>query len=112
MTAAVLSIGTEITRGELVNTNASWLAERLTLLGFEVQEIVSVDDHVGRIVETLQRLASRHRVVVSTGGLGPTTDDLTTEAAAQALGVGLERHEPSLDAIRRRFASLGREMSR
>lgn len=112
MTAAVLSIGTEITRGELVNTNATWLAERLTRLGFEVQELATVDDDVGRIVEAVRRLASRHRVVVSTGGLGPTTDDLTTVAVAEALGVGLERHEPSLDAIRGRFAALGREMSR
>lgn len=111
MTAAVLSIGTELTRGELVNTNASWLAERLTLLGFEVLELATVDDHRERIAEALARLASRHRVVIATGGLGPTTDDVTTEAAAKALGVALERHEPSLDAIRRRFAALGREMS-
>lgn len=111
MTAAVLSIGTELTRGELVNTNASWLAEQLTLLGFEVCEVVTIDDHVGRIVETLTRLAERHRVIVATGGLGPTTDDLTTEAAARAMGVELQRHEPSLDAIRRRFVALGREMS-
>ncbi|MDQ3033361.1 MAG: competence/damage-inducible protein A [Myxococcota bacterium] len=111
MTAAVLSIGTEITRGELVNTNARWLAERLTLLGFEVCELVTVDDSIDRIAETLTRLAAQHRVIVSTGGLGPTTDDLTTAAAAKALGVGLERHEPSIEAIRRRFASFGREMS-
>lgn len=111
MTAAVLSIGTELTRGELVNTNAAWLAERLTLLGFDVPELVTVDDHVGRIVEAVQRLASRHRVVISTGGLGPTTDDLTAEAAAKALGVGVARHEPSIEAIRRRFQALGREMS-
>lgn len=111
MTAAVLSIGTELTRGELVNTNASWLAERLTLLGFEVQEVATVDDHVGRIAETVTRLAARHRVIVSTGGLGPTTDDLTTEAVARALGVALERHEPSIEAIKRRFTAMGREMS-
>ncbi len=111
MTAAILSIGTELTRGELVNTNASWLAERLTWLGFEVREHVTVDDHVGRIVSALDRLAGEHRVIVATGGLGPTTDDLTTESAASALGVKLERHEPSVDTIRRRFAALGREMS-
>lgn len=111
MTAAILSIGTELTRGELVNTNASWLAERLTWLGFEVSELSTVDDHLPRIVTTLERLASCHRAVVVTGGLGPTTDDLTTEAVAAALGVRLERHEPSVNAIRRRFASLGRDMS-
>lgn len=111
MTAAVLSIGTELTRGELVNTNAAWLAERLTLLGFDVTELGTIDDHVERIVETVRRLAARHRVVIATGGLGPTTDDLTAEATAAALGVRLARHEPSLEAIRRRFRALGREMS-
>jgi nicotinamide-nucleotide amidase len=111
VTAAVLSIGTELTRGELVNTNASWLAERLTVLGFEVLELATVDDDVARIVETVARLGARHRVIVSTGGLGPTTDDLTTAAVAKAVGAPLERHEPSLEAIRRRFTSLGREMS-
>lgn len=111
MTAAVLSIGTELTRGELVNTNASWLAERLTLLGFEVLEHATVDDDVGRIADAVTRLASRHRVIVCTGGLGPTSDDVTTAAIARAMGVGLERHEPSIEAIQRRFAALGREMS-
>lgn len=111
MTAAVLSIGTELARGELVNTNASWLAERLTMLGFEVNEHATVDDHLDRIGEIATRLGGRNRVIVSTGGLGPTTDDRTSEAIARALGVGLERHEPSLDAIKRRFAALGREMS-
>lgn len=111
MTAAVLSIGTELTRGELVNTNAAWLAEHLTMLGFEVPELATIDDHVERIVETVRRLAARHRVVIATGGLGPTSDDLTAEAVAVALGVELARDEPSLEAIRRRFQALGREMS-
>jgi nicotinamide-nucleotide amidase len=110
MPAALLSIGTELTRGELVNTNASWLADRLTTLGFDVDAIETIPDDRATIVETLRRLATRHRVVVVTGGLGPTTDDLTSACAAEAAGVPLERHEPSLEAIRRRFASLGREM--
>lgn len=108
---AILSIGTELTRGELVNTNATWLAERLTANGFEVAAIETIPDVRALIVETLWRLAARHRVVVCTGGLGPTTDDLTTACAAEAAGVPLTRHEPSLEAIRRRFASLGREMT-
>ena len=111
MSAAVLSIGTELTRGELVNTNATWLAERLTEAGFEVTEHLVIDDDEARIVSALGALGARHRVVVSTGGLGPTTDDLTSAAVARALGVPLERHQASLDAIRRRFASFGREMS-
>lgn len=111
MTCAILSIGTEITRGELVNTNAAWLAASLTDLGFEVIEQATIDDDEKRIVATLQRLAKSARVVISTGGLGPTTDDLTTKAVASALGVPLVRDEGSLDHIRRRFERLGRTMS-
>ncbi len=111
MTCAVLCIGTELTRGELVNTNAPWLASNLTALGFEVIEDVVVDDDRARIVATVQRLARNVRVLVCTGGLGPTTDDLTTAAVAEALGVGLVRHEASLEAIRRRFEKVGRTMT-
>lgn len=111
MIAAVLSIGTELTRGELVNSNAAWLSEQLTALGFEVQRHVTVDDDVPRIVEIVTSLAATHQVVVSTGGLGPTTDDLTTEAVAQALGVALVRDHGSLDRIRSLFATRGRTMS-
>jgi nicotinamide-nucleotide amidase len=111
MTCAVLSIGTEVTRGELVNSNAAWLGAELTAIGFEVVEHSVVDDHRGRIADALQRLAQRVRVVVSTGGLGPTTDDVTTEAVAAALGVGIVRDTASLDHIRRRFEKAGRTMS-
>lgn len=111
MTAAVLSIGTELTRGEIVNTNAAWLAARLTALGFEVLASDTVDDDVERIDASLRRLGAGHRVVVCTGGLGPTSDDLTAAAAARAAGVGLVRHEPSIDAMRRRFERVGRAMS-
>src|SRR5689334_13060201 len=111
MGAAVLSIGTELTRGELVNTNACWLAERLTELGFTVDEVATVPDETGMVAETLTRMATRHRAIVATGGLGPTTDDLTAAAVARALGVSLVRHEPSLDALRRRYSAQGREVT-
>lgn len=111
MTCAVLSIGTEITRGELVNSNAAWLSSALTDLGFEVVEIASVADDKKRILDVLERLGRSVRVIVCTGGLGPTTDDLTTEAVASALGAKLVRDEASLEAIRRRFERLGRTMS-
>jgi nicotinamide-nucleotide amidase len=111
MTCAVLCIGTELTRGELLNTNATWLSESLTSLGFEVVEDVVVDDDRSRIIATLERLGRSVEIIVSTGGLGPTTDDLTTEAAAHALGVELLRHEPSIEHIRRRFERAGRVMS-
>jgi nicotinamide-nucleotide amidase len=111
MTAAIFSIGTEITRGEITNTNASWLSAELTAMGFEVHESVSVDDHPARIIAALRRLAHSHAVVVATGGLGPTTDDLTAASVAQALGVPLVRDSSSLEAIRRRFEAAKRVMS-
>ena len=102
MTCAVLCIGTELTRGELVNTNAAWLASALTDLGFDVIEDIVVDDDSARIAATLDRLGKTVRVLVCTGGLGPTTDDLTTQAVAGVLGVKVVRDDASLEAIRRR----------
>ena len=109
--AAVLSIGTELTRGELVDTNAAWLSERLTSLGLSVRMRLTVDDDVERIVEALGLIAASSKFVVVTGGLGPTTDDMTTEAAARALGVSLVRDPGSLEHIRRIFQMIGRPMS-
>lgn len=109
--ASILSIGTELTRGELVNTNASWLAAQLTDVGFEVVAIDTVDDDEGRIIEALRRLGGRSRVILCTGGLGPTTDDLTTATVAKLLGRSLVRHEPSFEAMRRRLEKQGREVS-
>ena len=111
MTAAVLSIGTELSRGELVNTNGPWLAAQLVAIGFEVFEHAIVDDDRARIIAALERLARTASVIVCTGGLGPTTDDLTTEAVATSLGVPLQRDETSLEHIRRRFEKAGRTMS-
>lgn len=111
MSAAVLCIGTELTRGEIVNTNASWLAEELTDRGIEVGAIETIADDRPLIVETLHRLSAKHLVIVCTGGLGPTTDDITSECVAEALGVPLVRDEASLAAIRTRMEKFGRVMA-
>jgi nicotinamide-nucleotide amidase len=111
MIAAVLSTGTELTRGELVNTNATWIASELTQLGVAVVAIDTVDDDIERIARAFHRLASSHDIVVCTGGLGPTTDDVTAAALAQAAAVALETHEPSLLAIRARLSMLGRTLT-
>jgi nicotinamide-nucleotide amidase len=111
MSAAILCIGTELTRGELQNSNATWLAEALTTLGLEVLAIDCVDDDRARIETALLRLSHSHDVVVCTGGLGPTTDDITTECAARVAGVELIRDEPSLEKIRERLSRFGREMA-
>jgi len=111
MSAAILCIGTELTRGELQNSNATWLAEALTTIGFDVQDIACVDDDRERIEAALTRLTQEHDIVVCTGGLGPTTDDITTECAARLAGVELVRDETSLAAIRERLARFGRPMA-
>ncbi|MDD9937011.1 MAG: competence/damage-inducible protein A [Myxococcales bacterium] len=110
MRAAILSIGTELTRGELVNSNATWLSERLTALGFEVVEHAVVPDDSERIGATVSRFGREVKLVLGTGGLGPTSDDLTADAVAAMLGVSVVRHEPSLERIRARYRRIGREM--
>src|SRR5262245_61565796 len=111
MTATVLCTGTELTRGELLNSNATYLAEALTALGFEVVALDAVGDDAERIVRALDRLGSEHDVVVCTGGLGPTTDDHTSECVARLLGVPLVRDEASLETIRARLERAGRKMA-
>jgi nicotinamide-nucleotide amidase len=111
MSAAVVAIGTELTRGELVNGNARWLSERLTELGFTVTTHVTVADDAERIRGTLLSLGRESKVIVCTGGLGPTSDDLTTQAVADALGVALVRDEESLAKIEARFRARNRVMT-
>jgi nicotinamide-nucleotide amidase len=111
MTAAILCIGTELTRGELVNTNASWLAESLTRIGLEVTALDCVDDDRERLEACLRRLGAEHRVLVCTGGLGPTTDDITTECAARVAARPLVRDQGSLEAIERLLARFGRKLA-
>jgi nicotinamide-nucleotide amidase len=108
MTAAVLCIGTELTRGELLNSNATWLAESLTRIGLEVTAVDCVDDDHARIEACLRRLAAAHQAIVCTGGLGPTTDDMTTESAARVAGVTLVRDAASLEHIAERLRRYGR----
>lgn len=110
MTAAIVAIGTELTRGELINGNARWLSDRLTDLGFSVVEHATVPDDAERIRGTLLRLGKEVKVIVCTGGLGPTSDDLTTLAVADALGVPLVRDAASLAEIEARHRKRGREM--
>ncbi|MFO0759052.1 MAG: CinA family nicotinamide mononucleotide deamidase-related protein [Byssovorax sp.] len=111
MTVALLSIGTELTRGEIANTNASWLAAELTGSGFHVVHVAVVPDDHKAVVQAIQKLCATYRLVIATGGLGPTTDDLTAAAAADAAGVELLRDESALLAIRRRVESRGKTMN-
>jgi nicotinamide-nucleotide amidase len=111
-TAVVLSIGTELTRGELLNGNARWLADRLVGLGFNVVEHTTVPDDAERIRGTLLRIARTEevQVIVCTGGLGPTSDDITTAVVADALGVALVRDDATVAWIETRFRVHRRDM--
>ena len=86
MKAEIVAIGTEILLGEIVDTNSSWIAQRLPALGIDLNHTSVVGDNLGRVTETLGRAWERADLVVTTGGLGPTEDDLTRESIARLLG--------------------------
>lgn len=92
MKAEILSIGTELLLGQITDTNASWLAGRLADLGIDCLWVSTVGDNLGRATEVISRALGRSDLVVCTGGLGPTEDDLTREAIAAAVN-----ETPSVD---------------
>ena len=110
MRAEVVSIGTEITSGRNLDTNGQWLSLRLSELGIPVAFHTSVADDLGDNAAVFRAALARADVVVATGGLGPTLDDLTREALARAASVELVEHSESLEVIRGMFAKRGREM--
>src|SRR4051812_17098625 len=86
MRAEIVSIGTELLLGSITDTNASYLAQRLAALGIDCFYVSQVGDNQARIVDTLQRAVARSELVITTGGLGPTGDDLTRESIADLVG--------------------------
>jgi len=108
--AEIVAVGTEILLGQIPNSNAQWIGERLAAIGVDVLHHQAVGDNVERIVEAIALAASRANVVVVTGGLGPTQDDVTRQALAAIAGVELERRPELEEAIRETFARAGREM--
>lgn len=107
----VLTIGDELVEGRLVDTNAGWISERLADAGLAVARHVSVGDDRDEIVDALREAAARSDAVLVSGGLGPTTDDLTARCAAAAAGVAVARHPEALAHVERFFADRGRSMS-
>ena len=103
----VVGVGTELLLGQIANTNARWIGERLAEIGADVLYHQVVGDNQKRIVDVVRVAVSRSDVVLVTGGLGPTEDDITRDAIAAVLGVALER-DPSLERrLRERFAGRG-----
>lgn len=110
MHAEVISIGDELTSGQRLDTNSQWLSQRLGELGIAVQFHTTVADDLVANVEVFRQAVGRADVVVATGALGPTADDLTREALAKMLGVELVLDQASLDHIRSLFARRARPM--
>jgi molybdenum cofactor synthesis domain-containing protein len=101
--ATILTIGNELVSGDVPNTNASWLAQRLAPLGVGVRMIAAVPDEIEAIAEFVRLEAPRTDVLLVTGGLGGTPDDLTREALAHAFGVGQEEVADLAADLRSRF---------
>lgn len=110
MNAEILSVGTELLLGNIVNTNTQYLANGLAQLGVNVLYQSVVGDNEARLIEALKLALSRSDIVITTGGLGPTGDDITRETIAKVIGRRLVRHEHSMEVIRGYFARTGRKM--
>lgn len=106
----ILAVGTELLLGQLVDTNSAHVAQTLAECGIDVYVMHAVGDNRERIAGAMRAALDRADGLVTTGGLGPTIDDLTKEAACDALGCDTEVHEPSLHAMQALFDRLGRVM--
>lgn len=109
--AEILCVGTELLIGDIVNTNAAYLARRLATLGIGVYRQSVVGDNAERLADDLRVALSRADLVITSGGLGPTADDLTKETAARVFGRKMQCHIPSLERIEAYFAATGRVMT-
>ena len=110
MNAEIISIGTELLMGELTDTNASWIAGRLPPLGIQLQWVSIIGDDLPKLAEAFRRGMERSDIIFTTGGLGPTQDDLTREAVAAALDETPAVQEQELENLRQWFRNRGQDM--
>jgi nicotinamide-nucleotide amidase len=108
--AVILSTGDEITTGKVVDSNSNYIADRLNESGVELVSVITVGDVPERLEWAWRTAMQLADVVISTGGIGPTADDLTTETVARITGKSLWRDEPSVEHMKRLFSALGRPM--
>ncbi len=110
MKAEILSVGTELLLGQIVDTNANYLAQQLPALGLDLYYVSQVGDNLQRLADAFARALERSDVVISTGGVGPTEDDLTREAIARVFGEELQVQPELEQQLREFFARRGRTM--
>ena len=107
LTAEIIAIGSELLAPDRTDTNSLWLTEQLNRIGIDVKLKTIVGDDDARLEELIKDAVKRSRVVITTGGLGPTEDDITRKVVARALGRRLALDEKVLAEIRERFKSFG-----
>ncbi|SDW25760.1 competence/damage-inducible protein A [Paenibacillus sp. CF384] len=110
MRAEIIAVGTELLLGQTVNTNATYLSQGLAELGVDVYFQTVVGDNAGRIRQAIELARTRADLILFTGGLGPTMDDLTKDALADYLNRSIAIHQPSMDKIEVMFSSRGIHM--
>ena len=110
MRATILTIGDELLIGQIVNSNAAWIGERLVEIGVRPLRMLTVGDEKGIMTDALTQAMRDTRIVIMTGGLGPTHDDITRDVIAGAFDVDLEFHPEIVGQMKRRFEAREREM--
>jgi len=108
--AEVITIGDELLIGQVIDTNSAWLGQRLNPAGVEIKQITSVSDDADHIVEAIESARKRVNILILTGGLGPTRDDITKTTLANYFGVGLKMDEKALEIVRDIFAKRNSPM--
>lgn len=111
MNAEIISVGTELLLGEILNTDAQFLSEELSQLGIDVYCQTVVGDNAKRLSDSIKTALERSDIVITSGGLGPTPDDLTKEVLSECMGEKLVMDDESLEHIKNYFKSIGHEMS-
>jgi len=111
VTAAVLVIGDEILSGRTKDRNIGYIADYLTAIGIDLREVRVVADDAAAIVDALNALRAKYTYVFTTGGIGPTHDDITADCVAEAFGVALEFHSDAIAIIKERLAKTGGELN-
>ena len=111
MKAVIISIGNELLRGRTVNTNAAEIGQKLTLAGNDVYRGFTVQDNESEISWALTQALNAADLIVTTGGLGPTYDDITVQSIAKALGLKLIEDPTALEIIKKKYIALGVELT-
>src|SRR5271168_2622922 len=111
VTAALLVIGDEILSGRTKDKNIGYTAEFLTAIGIDLKEVRVVPDEEPEIVAALNALRARYTYVFTTGGIGPTHDDITADAVAKAFGVAIDYHPGAVEILQVRLAQTGGTMN-